>query len=239
LAVLDGVAVAVWHRVPAGVAAFLLLVTPVLAFAEAVAAALLVPVALTVLVADAVLVAVAVPLSLGPPLAGLSPGLLLVPLGGLVTGLAGVTLGLTGLVGLAADDAEADGHAVAFPLLGPAEVRPWLAPPPDEPPRLPDPATPGTPWLVLVEEIPTAEASWTKASRSGGTARATPMANTAQTAARAGRSSPYRQSRDCCRGLPLPARPLPSSCPPRMAFQRRTRSARKPPRAEAPACLLA
>jgi len=51
--------------------------------------------------------------------------------------------------------------------------------------------------LVLELEIPTAELSWLKAWRSGGTASATPMANTTQAAARAGRSSPYRQSRGC------------------------------------------
>jgi hypothetical protein len=57
----------------------------------------------------------------------------------------------------------------------------------------------GTPPPVLELEIPTtAEPSWTNASRSGDTASTMPMANTAQAAAMAGRSSPYRQSR-CCR----------------------------------------
>ena len=243
LAVVDGVAVA-GQWVPVAGAAFLLPVALVLAFAEAVMVPLLVAVAVAFAVAVAVLVAVlvavAVPLSLelALPLAGLSLGLLLVLLGGLVAGLAGGTLGVTDLVGLAAaDDEEAGRHAGAVPLLWPGEVRPWLAPPPGELPRLPDPARLGTPPLVLEEEIPTAELSWPKASRSGGTARATPMANTTQAAARAGRSSPYRQSRGA---PPLPAPPLPAvSWPPRTAFQRRTRSARKPPRAEAPECLLA
>jgi hypothetical protein len=50
---------------------------------------------------------------------------------------------------------------------------------------------------VLEMGIPTALLSETKAPRSGGTDSATPMANTTQAAARAGRSSPYRQSRGC------------------------------------------
>ena len=79
--------------------------------------------------------------------------------------------------------------------------------------------------------IPTAEPSVTKASRSGGTDRATPMANTAQATARAGRSHPYRQSRSS--RSPVPS----ASCPPRAVFQRRTRPARKPPLAAE--CLLA
>ena len=241
LAVAEGVTVA--QGFPAAVAAFLLPVALVLAFAEAVvvlpaALALWVPVA--VAVAVAVLVAVAVPLSpgLALPLAVLVPGLLLVPLGGVVTGLAGDTLGVTDLAGLAAaGDEDVGGHAVVFPLLRPAGVRPWLVPPPVEPAWLPDPATLGALVLMLEEEIPTAEAIWTTASRSGGTARAKPMANTAQAAARAGRSSPYRQSRASRRAPPPALLPRPAvSWPPRATFQRR---ARKPPRAEAPECLLA
>ncbi len=241
LAVAEGVTVA--QGFPAAVAAFLLPVALVLAFAEAVvvlpaALALWVPVA--VAVAVAVLVAVAVPLSpgLALPLAVLVPGLLLVPLGGVVTGLAGDTLGVTDLAGLAAaGDEDVGEHAVVFPLLRPAGVRPWLVPPPVEPAWLPDPATLGALVLMLEEEIPTAEAIWTTASRSGGTARAKPMANTAQAAARAGRSSPYRQSRASRRAPPPALLPRPAvSWPPRATFQRR---ARKPPRAEAPECLLA
>ena len=87
---------------------------------------------------------------------------------------------------------------------------------------MPVPFSPWTPLEVLELEIPTAVPSVTKASRSGGTARATPMANTAQAAARAGRSHPYRQSRSS--RSPVPS----ASCLPRAVFQRRTRPARKP-----------
>jgi hypothetical protein len=226
LAVLDGVVVG--QLVLVDVAACVL----VLAFAGAVAVSLVVSVVLSV--AGAVVVPVAVAVSLGPvlSLAGLSLGLLLVlPVGGLVTVLvgAGVALGVADVAGLAAaDDEEADAHAVAVPLLWPAEARSWL-PPPDEPAWLPDPAAPGPLPLVLEEEIPTAEASWTKASRSGGNARTTPMANTAQAIARAGRSSPSRHSRGCLPGWPSAAG---SSCPPGNMFQRRTRPARNPQRAQ-------
>ena len=252
LVVLDGVEVE--QGVPAGVAGFLLPVALVLAFAEAVVVPVLVAAAVTVAVAVAVPVAVALApslaleltlgLPLGLPLAGLP---LVLSLGGLVTGVAGagVTLGVTGLVDLAAaDDEEVDWQAVGFSLLRPAKVRSWLAAPPDECTRLPDPAALPPP-LALGEEIPTAVPSWTKASRSGGTAKEIPMANTAQATARAGRSSPYRQSRGCRAAPPVPVPPVPAppvpaaSCSPRMAFQRRIRSARKPRRAEAPECLLA
>ena len=253
LAVLDGAAVAGQEGVPVGLA-FLLPVALVLAFAEAVAVAVAVVVAVAVAVALSVAVdvaeEVAVVLPLGPVL--LLAGLLLaLPLGGLAAELTGVTLGVTDLAGLAAaDDEELGEHAVGWPLLWLAEETAWLAPPPDEPAWLPDPATLGAPPLELEEVNPTAVPIWTKAARSGGNARATPMANTAQAAARAGRSSPSRQSRGCRRA---PARPVPPlsvppgavppgavSWPPRMMFQRRVRTARKPPSApEAPACLLA
>ena len=260
LVVLD--AVEVEQGVPVGVAGFLLPVALVLAFAEAVVVPVLVAAAVTVAVAVAVPVAVALALvpslalelTLGLPLAGLP---LVLSLGGLVTGVAGagVTLGVTGLVDLAAAaDEEVDWQAVGFSLLRPAKVRSRLAAPPDECTRLPDPAALPPP-LALGEEIPTAVPSWTKASRSGGTAKEIPMANTAQATARAGRSSPYRQSRGCRPVPPVPVPPVPvppvpvppvpvppvpaASCPPRMAFQRRIRSARKPRRAEAPECLLA
>lgn len=216
-----------------------------LAFAEAGALALRVAVeaALAVLVAVAVAVPVAVVVAVA-----LSPGLLLVlSVGELLAESAGDALdGVTGLADVAdlasMDDGELDGHTGTCPLLWAAELPPGLtppadAPPADAPPWVPDPVRLGTPPLVLELELelewenPTAVPSWTKAPRSGGIARATPMANTAQAAARAGRSSPYRQSR-CCRS------PGPSpSCPPRAAFQRRTMSARKPPLAAA--CLLA
>jgi hypothetical protein len=209
-----------------------------LAFAEAGVLALRVAVeaVLAVLVAFAVGVPVAVVVAVG-----LSPGLLLVlSVGELLAESAGDALGgVTGLADVAdlasVDDGELGGHAVTCPLLWAAELLPGPTPPADAPPpRVPDPLRLGTPPAVLELELewenPTAVPSWTKAPRSGGIARATPMANTAQAAARAGRSSPYRQSR-CCRS------PAPSpSCPPRAAFQRRTMSARKPPLA---ACLLA
>jgi hypothetical protein len=169
----------------------------------------------------------------------LSPGLLLVLVSVGLTGVAGVVVvgvgtGLAGSVGLAsADDVERDGHTVTGTLLWGAEVTPWLTPPTGAPFWVADPFRLGTPPAVLelaveVElelEIPTAEPSWTKAWRSGGSARTTPTANTAQAAARAGRSTPYRQSR-CCRS------PSSASRPPRSAFQRRTMPARKPPLAE-------
>ena len=159
----------------------------------------------------------------------LSPGLLLVPVAVGVAGVVvvGVGTGLAGWVTRAvADDDEGDGHTtVAGTLLWGAEVTPWVRPPPVAPFWVADPFRLGTPWLgpVLVLEIPTAEPSWTKAWRSGGSARTTPTANTAQAAARAGRSRPYRQSRCGC------SRPSAASCPSRMAFQRRTMPARKPP----------
>ena len=59
----------------------------------------------------------------------------------------------------------------------------------------PGPVTPWELWLVWEEVIPTADSSWPKAWRSGGTASATPTANTTQAAARADRSSPSCQSR--------------------------------------------
>jgi hypothetical protein len=190
----QGVAVAVPDAVPS----FAL----ELAFAEAVDVAVLVAVALADPVSVAVAVDVAVVVSLGPvlpltvpPLDPLSVALL----GGL---LAGVTLGATDLAGLAdvaaEDDCESDAHAVVWLPLWVAEVPPWPVPPAPELYWVPAPLTLGTPLPVLELEIPTAEASWPKASRSGGTASATPMANTTHAAARAGRSSPYRQSR-CCR----------------------------------------
>ena len=152
----------------------------------------------------AVDVAAAVEVSPGPvlpptglPLDPLSVGLL----GGLLAALlTGVTLGVTDLAGVAAaDDGEVGAHTVVSALLWAAEVPPGptlLAP---EPNWVPAPFTLGAPLLVLGLASPTAVPSCTKAWRSGGNASATPMANTAQAAARAGRSSPYRQSR-CCRG---------------------------------------
>ena len=207
LAAFDGVAVSDGHCDPVGLADVLPLFALVLAFAEAVEVAVLVAVALADPVPVAVAVDVAVVVSLGPVLPLAVPSLdppSVALLGGPLAGLlAGVTLGVVDLADLAglaaADDGEPDAHAVASLLLWVAEVPPWPVPPAPELYWVPAPLALGTPLPVLELVIPTAELSWTKAWRSGGTASATPMANTTHAAARAGRSSPYRQSR-CCRG---------------------------------------
>jgi len=133
LAVLDGLAALVVQD-GAGVALTDALPFPVvLAFAEAVELAVLMAVAVPV--TGAVVVVVSAGLVL--PLAGPS----LVPLSvalpdGLLTELAGVSLGVAGVVGLAclagADDAEPDLHAIADTPLWAAEVPP-PAPPAAEP----------------------------------------------------------------------------------------------------------
>ena len=198
----DGVAVSVpaEHCDPVGLADVLPPLALVLAFAEAVevAVALADPVPVAVAAAVVVSLGPVLPLTV-PPLDPLSVALLDEPFAGL---LAGVTLGVTDLVGLAdlaglaaEEDGESDAHAVVGLLLWAAEVPPWPVPPAPELYWVPAPLTLGTPLLVLELEIPTAELSWPKAWRSGGTASATPMANTTHAAARAGRSSPYRQSR--------------------------------------------
>ena len=143
------------------------------------------------------LVAVVLSLGLAVLSAGLPLVLPLVLLAGLVAEAAGVALGEADLVALCEGDGEGLGHAVTFALA-------WL---------LWDVARTGTASrgadllarsvralgsAAAVEEEeanPTAVPSWTKACRSGGTARATPMANTAQAAARPDRSKPTRQSR--------------------------------------------
>jgi hypothetical protein len=173
-----------------------------LAFAEAAEVALLIVVALALPDAGAVAVVLSpglVPPPSGPPLVPLSVAL---P-EGVLAELAGVSLGVAEVAGLAAfvdlagaDDAEPDWHAIAGTLPWAAEV-PAPAPPVAEPAGVPSPFVLCPPPLVLEMGIPTAELSWTKAARSGGTASATPMANTTHAAARAGRSSPYRQSRSC------------------------------------------
>jgi hypothetical protein len=196
LTVSDGLTELVGQGAPVAVAVFLPPVALVFAVAEAVELALLVAVAVAVAVVVAVAVAVAVAVVVA---VAVSPGPLLVPpLGGLVTWFAGVTFGVTDFVDLADGDGDDDAHTVACALLGAAEVPPLLMPPTAEPSWVPAPFRLGTRLPVLEEvEIPTAEPSWTKAWRSGGTARATPMANTAQAAASAGRSTPYRHSRWC------------------------------------------
>jgi hypothetical protein len=222
--------------------AFLLPVALAVAVAEAVALAVLVALLLAVAVEVAVPVAVPVaevlPLSLGLPLvAPPLPGLPLeMALDGAVPEPVGGTLG-SALLDLADLDGLADegGQAAACELLlWRADELEGPAPPVPEPAALPAPFRLGVPWLGLDEVIPTADESETKASRSGGRARTTPMANTAQAAARAGLSSPSRQSRGRCRAPPLPPRsrswpPRPESAPPRPVFQRPVRAARKPP----------
>jgi hypothetical protein len=207
----------------------------VLAEAEAVVLAVLVALLLAVAVAVAVAVVVpaaeALPLSLGLTLVPSLPGVSLVlPLGGTVPEAAGGTLG-SALLDLADLDAladeEGDGQAVACALLWLADELKGPAPPFAEPAALPEPARLGVLSLGLEEENPTADPSETRASRSGGSARTTPMANTAQAAARTGLSRPSRQSRGRCRERPLP--PRADSSPPRPAFQRPARPARNPP----------
>jgi len=245
-AVLDDVAVVVAQGVPVALAGFSLPAALVLAFAEAAEVAPLVAVPVPVGVGVAVAVSLALALSLaGLPLAPLP----VAPVGWLLTELAGVLVGVavgvsdllrSEFAGLAAavDDGEPDTHAGGRPLLPAAEVPTGPAPPAAELAWVPDPFRLGLLLLGLELDNPTAVLSSTKAWRSGGTASATPMANTAQAAARAGRSSPYRQSRCCRRAWPPSAScPPPASCPPRAAFQRRNRSARNPPCAAE--CLLA
>ncbi len=93
-------------------------------------------------------------------------------------------------------------------LVWPLDVLVWpldrllgVAPSGEEPiGLLLDPSVPWDPpllplWEVIPTAEPTSELICTKAWRSGGTARATPMANTAQAAARPDRSSTSRRSR--------------------------------------------
>jgi len=127
-------------------------------------------------------------------LAGLSLVLLLA---GLLAVAVGVAVGLGDSLAVCEGDGEGlDGHAVGVALVWLLRMLLGLTPPTDEligP--APDPSVPGVP-VLLCEANPTAEPICPKAWRSGGTARTTPMANTAQAAARADRSSPSRQSRD-------------------------------------------
>ncbi|MGD0241704.1 MAG: hypothetical protein ABSB59_15445 [Streptosporangiaceae bacterium] len=196
------------HGEPVAVtAAFLLPVGLVFAVAEAVVVAVLLALllaeAVAVLLAEAVPVAEALTLpdglTLVLPLAGLPvvAALELLLLAGEVCEFSGVTLGVRVLAGLAdaAADEEDGGQAVGDTLLGLAEGLAGPAPPFGDPAAVPEPSRLGAFPLGLEDEIPTAEPSWTKASRSGGSERTTPMANTAQAAARTGLSSPSRQSR--------------------------------------------
>ena len=164
---------------------------------------------LVLLLAGLVLVLLLAGLVLVLLLAGLVLVLLLAGLV-LVLLLAGLVLVLL-LASSDWDGEELDGHAVACALVWLLDMLVWLldmlvwlldmllgvAPSGEEPiGLLLDPSVPWDPPLLpLWEVIPTAEPICTKAWRSGGTARATPMANTAQAAARPDRSSTSRRSR--------------------------------------------
>ncbi len=193
----------VW--VPQGLAdasAFLVPVALVFAVAEAVAGELLaappvalaVPVALALAVLVAVLVAVVLPVGLALLLAGLALVLLSA---GLLAVAAGLAVGLGDLLASCeGDGVELDGHEVTVVLARLLARLLGLAPPADELIGLaPAPSVPGVPLLLRAVYNPTAVPICPKACRSGGTARVTPMANTAQAAARADRSSTSRRSR--------------------------------------------
>ena len=138
LAVLDGLA-ALAVQDGAGVALADAWPPLLLAFAEALEVAVLIVVALAVPVAGAVAVVLSPGLVLpppGPPLVPLSVALS----EGVLTELAGVSLGVTEVVGLAAsglaafvdlacaDDAEPDAHAIGGTLPWAAEVPPPALP---------------------------------------------------------------------------------------------------------------
>jgi len=179
--------------------ALLVLVALVFAVAEAVVGELLAapPVALAVPVALALAVLVVVvvlPVGLALLLAGLALVLLSA---GLLAVAAGLAVGLGDLLASCeGDGVELGGHEVTVVparVLGRLLV---LAPPTDELIGLaPDPSVPGVPLVLRAVVNPTAEPICPKACRSGGTARVTPMANTAQAAARADRSSTSHRSR--------------------------------------------
>jgi len=145
LAVLDGLAALVQDD--AGVALADAWPPLPLAFAEAVEVAVLMVVALAVPVVGAVALELSAGLVLppsGPPLVPLS----VVLSEGVLTELAGVSLGVAEVAGLAAfvdlagaDDAEPDWHAIAGPLPWAAEV-PAPAPPAAEPTGVPSPVVP-------------------------------------------------------------------------------------------------
>ena len=204
LAVFVAAGVEVWHGFAIAVA-WLVALAEAVAMAVAVAVAVAVseavvvglPVAVPVGLAVAVAVLVAVVLSLG--LVVLTAGLPLVLLDGLVAERvaepAGAALGETDVVAVYEGDGEGLEHAVTVALAWLLGKLLGLGLPAEVPICWPDPSVPWAPLLLWEVANPTAEPSWTKACRSGGTARATPMANTAQAAARPDRSKPTRQSR--------------------------------------------
>jgi hypothetical protein len=199
---LVGVAVELGQLVPVAVAVALcvfLLVALVLAAAGGVEVVLLA--ALTA--GLALSVALVMSLGLELLLVGLPLGLpLVLALDGLVGVTSEVAVGVVGLLAVdAADGEEPGGHGVAARLGLPADGLPWPPAPADEGTRTPVPAALPAPPVLLAENTPPTELpKLTSAWCSGGTARAMPMANTAQAIARAGRSSPSRQSRAGRRG---------------------------------------
>ncbi len=241
-----GVTVGLRQGVPVALGVFRLAFTVAEAVAEAVVVAVLVAVAVPVAVAVVLGVAVVVSVGLAVLLGGEALVLLAVP----VVVAAGVTVGVADLLASFEGDGEELGpHAVTIALGRLLKMLLGLGLPTCRPIGLPDPSVPWTP-LLLREVIPTAELSWPKAWRSGGTASATPTANTTQAAARADRSIPSRQSSGCRRARPGPAPGAdepgadePGADVPRsLACQRRTMSARKAPGAQAAVaqeCLLA
>jgi hypothetical protein len=232
LFVRDGVGETDEHGFALARLSLLLPVALVLAVAEADALAVFVAGALAL--ADAVAVPVGLPLSLGPAEPPAGPVLSLAG-DELDTEPPGAVVGLTVLPvpGLAAVEEGLGEHAVDAPPTWPGDAPPGPVAPPGGFVRVPVPAGLPSPSLLEVGIPTTAEPSWAMASRSGGTARAMPMANTAQAIARTGRNSPYFHFHGCGRLSPG------SPAPPRTAFQRRAKSARKPPDAPAGACLLA
>jgi hypothetical protein len=182
--------------------AFLVPVALVFAVAEAVVGELLVappvalavPVALALAVLVVVLVAVVLPVGLALLLAGLALVLLSA---GLLAVAAGLAVGLGDLLASCeGDGVELGGHEVTVVLARLLGRLLGLAPPADELIGLaPDPSVPVVPGVPRAVVNPTAEPICPKACRSGGTASVTPMANTAQAAARADRSSTSRRSR--------------------------------------------
>jgi hypothetical protein len=143
----------------------------------------------------ALTIGLALTVALGLLVAGLPLGLALGPVLDGLTVSAGVTLGVTDLVVFALADGEGlGGHPVHVGLGWPASALLCLAPRSVKLGGVPAPSALLAPLALLVVN-PKPEPSWTTAARSGGTARAMPTANTAHAIARAGRSSPSRQSR--------------------------------------------
>jgi hypothetical protein len=156
-----GVGVAVTQGVPVAVAALLLPVALTLAGAETVALPLAVAVALAVVVAVSGADAAAVSPGLEVPAGVLLAPLLVLPLAGLVTELAGDAVGVTDLLGVAEPDGDELGaHAGGVELLWPMVVAPWLRLPLDAPCWVAVPARLGGPLVLCEEVIPTAVLSW-------------------------------------------------------------------------------